>query len=441
VKYAVFFIALAVGVPVLTVLAVLSGRLRGWLLTALIFSTALGDRASLSFAYIKGYRGPDRSLGISLTDLLAWALVIALVLRFPRRLCWVPYNSICMLVLFGVGCIATWVAPMPFWGSFALVKWLRVYVVFWCVTNCLRAGVEYKYVWMGILAVGALVTALALEQKFVGGIYRIHGPFDHSNIVPLYLNMVMPALLLWGLCDKSLSKWQVVASVGTALGMVFSVGATFSRAGTGLALAGVLFALLVANIRARSSRVVVVSLMVLLGMFGGGILAAGALLNRIESAPTESLETRRQFNAAAAAMLKEHFLGVGLNNFSRALELRLERDDTNMELLGEKMEEDQQPGFCHHIYWLTAAETGYLGLAALLLVIGRFLWLTGVYAWRSTSLESLLLSGFFVGFCALHLSGFFEWVLRTAPVLYLLAISSGVCVAFAGTVKNQLRPT
>jgi hypothetical protein len=143
-------------------------------------------------------------------------------------------------------------------------------------------------------------------------------------------------------------------------------------------------------------------------------------------------------NEAAAQMLRDHAFGVGLNCYSYVLTHRLDQDDRGKELLSEK-EDEQQASFCHHIYWLTAAETGYLGLAVFIVVILRFMWLTGSYALRSSSLEAILLSAYFLGFLAAHLQGFSEWALRSTPSIYLFALSSGVCVAFAQAIADRER--
>lgn len=435
-KYAFFTVAFVLGVPAMSFAAALSARLRGWLLTALIFSTTLGDVADIHFMSAEYYRGPDRGFGVNLTDLIAWALVIALLLRFPAKLRWAPYNSSWMFAFFGAACAAAWLAPERLLASFTLFKLVKMYVVFWCVVNCLRVGTERGYVWMGLVAIGAFIAVLAVKQRYLDGIVRVPGPFDHSNTIPSFLNLIVPVLLGWGLCDRRLTRAQTAISLIAVFGMIFAIVATLSRAGMALTVGCVVGMLMIANVRARSGRVMVTSLVIYTAILAGGVKAVDTVVERFQSAPLESAEAREEFNAAAAMMAHDHLFGVGLNNFSHVLTNISEYRQHIVVMAGE-----QQAGVAHHIYWLTAAEMGYPGLVVFVIVIGRFVWLAGRCAWRGgRSLEGLLLSGFFLGFCALHAVGFLEWTLRITPVSYLFTVSLGICVAFAEVVQQQLRP-
>lgn len=432
-KYLVFGMALAVGVPAMA-FAAGSARQRGWLLGLLLFSTVMGDMASINFISMETYRGPDRGFEVTLTDLIAWGLILGLTIRFPTRLCWVPYNSLWIFAFFGLACWTTVLAPDRLIAGFTLFKFLRVYAVFWCVVNCLRVGASLTYVRAGLVAVGALMTGLALKQRYLDGIIRISGPFDHSNTIPSYLNLVIPLLLIWALCDRHLSQAQVLASVAAVFGMAFSVTATLSRAGLVLAAGGLAGGLVWANLRAKSHRVTAVSLLVCLAMAVGSLKAADTMVNRFQTAPEASEGARDEFAAAAAMMVRDHPMGVGLNSFSHVLTATQEYRQHFVYMAGEA-----QGGVVHHIYLLTLAEMGYAGLAVFALILARFAWLAGRHAWRSRELEGDLLFGLLLGLCALYFVGFLEWTLRITPVFYLLAICAGLCVALAETVRQRRR--
>lgn len=432
-KYLVFGIALAAGVPAMAVAAG-SVRLRGWLLGLLLFSTVLGDMASINFMSMETYRGPDRGFEITLTDLVAWGLILGLTVRYPTRLCWVPYNSLWIFAFFGIACWATASAPEQLVAGFTLVKFLRTYAVYWCVVNCLRVNTPLEYVRASLVAVGTLVTGLALKQRYLEGLTRISGPFDHSNTIPSYLNLLIPLLLVWALCDRRLSQAQVLASMGAVFGMMFSVTATLSRAGLVLAAGCLAGGLVWANLRAKSGRVTAVSLLICLVMVAGSLKAADTMIDRFEGAPEASEGAREEFIAAAEMMLRDHPTGVGLNNFSHVLTVTPEYRAHFVYMAGE-----EQGGVVHHIYLLTLAELGYAGLAVFAVILVRFAWLTGRYAWRSRELEGDLLFGLLLGLCALYAVGFLEWTLRITPVFYLFAICSGLCVALAESVRQQRR--
>ena len=433
-KYLIFSLASLVGFGGMLAIATRSATARGILLAALVFSTALGDFANINFMSMETYRGPDRGFEVTLTDLIAWALITAMLIQYPKRLTWFPYNSGWMLGFFGLACVSTLLAPQKILSAFTLFKFVRVYSVYWCTVNCLRTRVAPQYIWWGLLAIGSFTTLLAVKQVYLDGIHRIPGPFDHSNTLPLYLNLIIPLLLMWGLCARHFKPVYVIASVLTALGMTCSVVLTYSRAGMLLAGAGVLGTLTIAVLRARSIRVTATLFIVFCAMLVVGIKVAGNVIDRFLNAPKSSGEAREEFNQAAAMMVRDHKLGVGINNFSYVL-THTPKYRAHIKV----MRYEKQAGVVHHIYWLTAAETGYLGLAVFVIVIARFAWRAGWYGWRSHSLQGILLVALVLGFSTMHASGFLEWAARISPVTYLFAITAGISVGFADIIEHQDR--
>ena len=425
-KYVIFFATALAGVPMMALAAMMHSAVPGFLLSALIFSTSWGAKAGIRFVSMELYRGPDRGFEITITDLIALALVIWLLTTQLRKIRWIPPNSLWCLLFMVLAFVSTATAPVTIYSEFTLFKLFRAYLIYWCVCNCILAGVDRRYVWFGCMAVAGYVTLLALEQKYLFGLYRIHGPFDHSNTVPMYLNMTLPLLMVWGVCDPVLGKMPAFASMGAALGMVFSVLATQSRFGlvlSGLCLAG---AIGYANLRYRGSRTTVITAIMLLGVIVGGAMAAKTVINRFQTAPKESEAAREEFNTAARMMLADHFFGVGLNNFSDVLS-KEQRYREHIVV----MKTEEQAGVAHHIYLLTAAEMGRIGLAVYLVIIFRFMWMALWGALRGRSVENGLLWGLFLGAAALHLVGLKEWALRVTPPTYMFAITSGLIAAWS----------
>ena len=131
-------------------------------------------------------------------------------------------------------------------------------------------------------------------------------------------------------------------------------------------------------------------------------------------------------------MAKDHGLGVGINHFSHALTAS-ERYRGHLVIMAN----ETQGGVAHHIYWLTAAETGYIGLAIYVALLARVALLAGWRGYAATGPEANLLIGFFFGFISLYLSGFLEWAMRITPVTYLFYLNCGVCVALAQRIGKQ----
>ena len=132
-------------------------------------------------------------------------------------------------------------------------------------------------------------------------------------------------------------------------------------------------------------------------------------------------------------MAQDHFLGIGLNNFSHVL-----TNEYKYRKHIKVMSNEKQAGVAHHIYWLTASEIGWPGLVSMLLLKLYFLFKAAVVFWRDKGPHGLLAMGFFLGALALHLSGFFEWALRISPVTYQFALTSAV-IAFLAWNHKQVR--
>jgi hypothetical protein len=426
VKLAVLAAALTMGVPVAAMAALWFTRVRGYLVSLMIFFTVLGAHGSLNLVSRELYRGPDRGFEFTAADLVCWALILAMVARFPRGIEWFPRNSWLLLLFFLNACLLATVAAEPLFTAFSLWKCLRIFCLYWCTVNCLRLGTHRRYVWLGYAGAAAVITAMACEQKFLLGIYRVNGPFDHSNTIPLYANLILPVLLIWGLCDRELPLWKSVVSIALSLGLLFAVICTFSRAGIAFAGACFLGAVLCANLRSASVRVRTSTVVLGLLLMAGLVRVAGPILSRIQTAPKASETARDEFNYAAQLMLRDHPFGVGLNNFSYVLTTHTEYREHF-----EAMKNEDQAGVCHHIYWLTAAETGYFGLALYLAVIAGFCWSALRGSRRNRSIHGTLLFGVFLGFGALQVSGFYEWAFRLTPVMQLFAIQAAVAAAWA----------
>jgi len=430
-KYAAFGVMLLAGVPLMAFGAMSMRRVRDWLFSALFAAACFGKMTSINFVSMETYRGPDRGFEVTLADLICWALIAALVAKHRRNIRWIPYNTWVLAAFFAVGVVATALSPEPVYGAFTLFKLLRLYLIYWCVTNLIIVGMPLDHVWYGMMGTATIMTILAFKQKYLDGYYRIPGPFDHSNTIPLFVNLIAPALLVWGLADRRLTPGRVVASLAGVSGLAFSVVATFSRAGIALMAASLVLALIAANTRGRSLRAQLASVMVLIVFLGGAAKASSSMMARIELAPKASEEARDEFNTAAALMLSDHFFGVGLNNFSLVLSTT-----PKYNAVIKVMKDEAQAGVCHHIYRLTAAEMGYPGVALFLLVLLRFTWRSFRYAFRAARLDGLLMIAFGLGFTATNLGGLLEWAFRVTPVMQTFAVAAAISCGLAELARK-----
>jgi hypothetical protein len=424
-KYAALAAALMFGVPILAMAAAAWSRVRNSLFAAMVFATVLGSHGAMNLLSRETYRGPDRGFEITSADLLCWALIIAMAVRFPGKIQWFPRSSTWLLAFFLYAAVVWALAPEPLFGAFSIWKCVRMYCLYWCTVNCLKLGVPRRYLWLGYVAAASVIVVLALQQKYLYHIYRIPATFDHSNTVPLYANLILPVLMIWGLRDATRSPWRGAVSIVLSLGLLFAVVCTFSRVGILLSGMCVVGAMIWTNLRVASTRLRIASCLLALFLGAGAVRAAIPIIERFRNAPPASEEARDEFNYSAQLILLDHPLGVGLNDFSYVVTTERKYHEHFRAMANEA-----EAGVCHHIYWLTAAEMGYIGLLLYLAIVVRFGWASLRGALKRKSPEGTLLFGVFLGIVALQVSGFFEWAFRVTPVMQLFMISGALATSW-----------
>lgn len=416
--------------PVLCTASIASRAARQWILTALIYSTVL--KISVNFAYLEGYRGPDRGYEVHMTDLLMVCLGCGL-LRHWKTLSWLPFNTLPQLAFAGLAVLSAYEPTASFHAGFTILRLFKGIALYWIVFNFARNEDALPAIWWAFTAILLTEFGFAFKQKYVDRLYRVNGTFDHSNTIPAYLLLIMPMLMAWVLYGERLALWQRAISVIAVLGGAFSIAATMSR--FGLAMMGLTMILVVGRlILAKPTRINLGFVGVLTAILSvGATMALDNYIDRFLNAPKESAESRDEFNVAADKMARDRVFGIGINCFSQVMTVK-HRYHAHI----KHMAYEASAGVCHHIYRLTMAELGYIGLAAFMLILTRFF---VPMAWQVSgairSLEQALLYGLVIGFFALHGIGLFEWVFRLTPVGNMFLITSAIGVALTRSVRQQ----
>ncbi|MHB2020669.1 MAG: O-antigen ligase family protein [Candidatus Xenobia bacterium] len=434
-KYALLAAAAVVLVPLTCSLAVSGARARGWLLALLILTigtVAMNKFGRVTFVSMQDYRGLDRGFPVTLCDLIAIGLGLGMALRLPHRLAWLPRGSLPMVCYFLIACAATTQASVPLYSAFALFKLAKAFLLFWVICNAARTCASVDDVWKGYAALGMFLFLYGCLEKIRFPGTALQGPFDHQNQFCLFLDQLIPVLLMWGLAERRPSRMLI--TLVAALGCCVCEVATSSRAGIAILAFNVVACLVVANLLAPRPRIRAVSLLVFAFMALGALKAAPHIIERIETAPVESLLTREEFNHAARLMADRYPLGVGPNNWSYVLTNT--SDDYGLEMA--LVENDDQVGVCHNNYLLTAAEMGWSGLLLLLVVLVRFLDITLRGALRASDPSRLILFGFLLGALAVDAQNLLEPSFFTAPVLSLFLANAAVCVAWTEPVRRRV---
>jgi len=356
--------------------------------------------------------------------LVALALAIYLVTMRFACLKWIPFNSFWMFLYFGACVISAYGSPEPLFGSFTVFKLAKSYLLYWTVYNMIRADPQFEGMWWGLICGGALLTYECLKQKYMFGLYRVYGTFDHSNGIPIFLMPHVGLLMGWVLSGAYLNKWKTAVTLGVLAGICGCVVFTQSR--LGLIMMGA--TLVATQIRSVPQRINVRKCIVgwaFLSLIGAGIAyALPTIIERFENAPKSSKEAREEFNYAAHLMADDNFFGVGINQFANVM-TNEDRYNEHVTTMGN----EAHAGVCHHIYLLNAAEIGYLGCGFFIVMIIRF----QLRLFRGTcsrmSLDTCVVIGLFVGLSAVHLIGLFEWSLRTTQVYNWFVVANAIGIS------------
>lgn len=374
-------------------LAIGLGRPREVLLAAYIAALTY-NRQYFSFDAILGDSGTQGLYWIVADPVLAMLLLSSLVARDDTAGDHAPLGAILLPILpfLFVCCVSSMLAQRQDWAAndtyrvikFALLlAWLHWNMnrSLWMTAIGALAAVALLQSLLGLTQVllkgEASLLAMAGLQAQTGGIEaeienRARGTLGHPNMFAPYLLMLVPAAL--GMALFTRHRLLCLAGLGlTAIGLV---GVFVSKSRAPIALLGValvLVAITAVYLRALSVRVFLGSAIVLTAIGALAILPLlEQIIERIQGDLVSSVTFRADFNTAATLIWSDHPIwGIGPNNLN--LELRrhfplladLVRDTEQFRDIG-----NARSPTVHNVYFLMLAETGLIGLAAFLFLVG-----------------------------------------------------------------------
>jgi len=154
------------------------------------------------------------------------------------------------------------------------------------------------------------------------------------------------------------------------------------------------------------------------------------VIKRFESAPVESGESRHTANLASADMGDDYFFGVGLNNYSYAI---------NYMPYGEDLS-DLDRGIAHHIFWLHYAELGILGVILFVLMTGTFMWVALRFILqRRDGLERVFAIGVLAAFVVNWLIGTLEWNFRIIQITIIYFMLAGFVSSLDRVERQRIK--
>lgn len=258
--------------------------------------------------------------------------------------------------------------------------------------------------------------------------YRIGALFGHSNLLSIYLAMMM-SIAIAMLFTRMNPIWKPLIGGLVLTGIVVLI-LTLSRSGW-VSFAIAFMALL--GLSFVHPRVRRRFLLARAGLIGLTMLVIGALsgpiLKRIYESDSGAISFRFEWMELAWRMIQaEPVLGVGLNTF--IFEMAPYSDYGSITAIVERFGPEQYLPVVHNIYLLIWAEQGTLGL---LLFLGAYAYLMAT-AWRNAKHylnESLYMMnlGCIAGLLALAADGMVSFFIRTDACGRVFMIVAGLVVA------------
>ena len=376
------------------------------------------------------YRGDTRGFEFSTTDWMVLSLLAVMVIS-PRwrtkRPELLPPNALLLLLYLLFAFSTLFVGETPLYSAFGLTKMVRAILVYWLIYNYLRTERDLRFFLLILASIVAFEFLLVLYQRSIG-IYRVTGSLPHANTLALYINMINMVFLSLVLNDKARGWQRYVYWATLGMGSVIIL-ATFSRGALAvMVLCYILVVALSMLDRARPAKLKVIAVIALLAL-PMAIKVTPAIIERFETAPTSARLSREQANAAAVAMANSHWLGVGLNNYSHAI------NETHFSRF-VPLEIDR--GIVHNIYLLHAAEMGWLGLVLFVLLIGSFLCMAlRIMSRRMDNIVSWIAIGIFAGMLSLWIQSSLEWAFRQTYITVEFFMLAGFLAALPRVLRQM----
>ncbi|HUD47879.1 MAG TPA: O-antigen ligase family protein [Candidatus Baltobacteraceae bacterium] len=440
-------------------MAYVSQRVRDLFFVLLVFLGPLIERLDVNFVSREWYRGTSRGFEVSVLDILALSLLVSAVLR-PRpgesRAFW-PASMFPMLLFFLYACFNVAISDPRLFGYFELLKMVKGVGLVMAVAFYLRGERELRLFVFSLAALVCYEGLLALKQRYVDGINRVPGTIDDSNSLSVFVCMTAPVLVA-GFNSRLPAITRGLCVAGIALGSVAMI-LTISRAGViilAVALAGA--ALATTSFRLTPKKIAISFLVVV----AAGGLAAKSWKTLRERFASSTLEEeygnhhnlgRGYYLRVAQAMLADHWLGVGLNNWSywasdlygRKLGYRFvpykgtDKEPSDVIPSGSNVDEAQAaPAHC--LAALTAGELGIPGLIFFVWLWLRWFQMGASFLWERTRDPMRRMGvGILFGFLGIFLQSLTEWVFRQTPIYYVFHVLLGVLAALYYLKKKARR--
>jgi O-antigen ligase len=365
-----------------------------------------------------GWPGYAKGIEVSVLDIL----VVALYLGLPRSGRELPFRF-SMACYFLAVLLSVSQATVPMAVFFYAWQLARMFLVYAVVTKACATDERVIYAIIKGMGIGLCVNACdVVWQRFGLGIHQAGGFLGNQNLLGLLSHFaVFPwfALLLAGA-----RGWQPVATpIAGLIVQVFTV----SRATVGLGGIGYVALFFISAMRAWSARKAIIFMAALLIVAIAAPFIASSFEARFANEVASNYDERAAFQKAATMIIDDHPFGIGANSY-----VVIANMDGYNTRAGVAAIVGSDSTNVHNLYYLAAAETGYLGLLTLVVMLLQPLIVAIRCAWRyRKDPRSDLLLGLAVALFVAYAHSYFEWVFITFQVQYMFAMNLGLIAGIA----------
>lgn len=410
-----------------------TGTRRFWILFGLLpfLTPAFSPLDIAIISWWPNWIGLLSGLEITAVDIFA----VAAIFTLPRVRYRHPFHVFASLYLLSIT-LSVFQADEPVAALFYVWQFCRIYLLAVVVARACAQPEVQSNILVGMATGLCLETLLVGWQRYGLGMTQTPGTFAHQNTLGMVAHFVtFPffSLLLGG----SRSMWAVIVPLAGAFVAVM----TASRGALGFAALGFALVYIVSVVRRPTSRKAMVGVTAMTIALVLAPVVVTSFKMRFEHAPLTEHEydERDAFNRTAALIVADRPFGVGANHY-----VYVAKNLGYSERGGVAPVEGSRNNIVHNVFWLVAAETGYLGLAAYICLVAQILFTAFLSGWRNRrSLRGDLLLGFGISICVALAHSTVEYILLTKEAQYLFAIASGLVLgissqSFSSTFADQI---
>lgn len=419
------FVALAViifSVPIFLVLLQQNAKYRRYLYFAIGFLPFVISAWNLDGAIISWATWPGQTKGVVIT--LLDALALAVVIRSRRSPLFFPFTGI-IIAYIGAASLSILFSNNPQASFFYAWQLGMVLLVFWAAANVCMTEDGQKMIIAGLVCGVTLQAGFSISQK-LSGVVQASGTMGHQNLLGVATHFALYPSLAMLMATKK-AKLPLIGVIAGLIVVAFGA----SRATIGLAGIGVILLIFLSMARKPSARKTKVAVIGLVVLAIATPVAIASLQQRFAITSSEgSNEERQAFERAAKMIFSDHPMGIGANQY-----VVIANTEGYSQKAGVIWNRGSRSAPVHNTYLLVAAETGFIGFFCFILLIFVPIFAAFKFAWSNRGdPKGDLAVGIGVTLTIVALHSFYEWVMVTWVIQYLLAISIGL---LAGLIMQR----